>query len=53
MKKDMNYIADLIEDLKTAIEEEDWTLVEQCLRTLEDMEDDSDKQDFYFERDDT
>ena len=49
----MNYIIDLIEDLKTAIEEEDWGLVEQCLRTLEDIEEDSDKQDFYFERDDT
>ena len=49
----MNCIADVTENLKIAIDEKDWGLVEQCLRTLEDMEEDSDKQDFYFERDDT
>tara|TARA_R110002020_G_C16245033_1_gene769378 strand:- start:553 stop:714 length:162 start_codon:yes stop_codon:yes gene_type:complete len=53
MKKDMNYIEDLIDDLKTAIQEEDWTLVEQCLQVLENIEEDDDRQDFYFERDDT
>lgn len=49
----MNYIEDLIDDLKTAIQEEDWTLVEQCLQVLENIEEDDDRQDFYFERDDT
>ena len=53
MKKDMNYIVDLIDDLKTAIQEEDWSLVEQCLQVLENIEEEEDKEDFYFERDDT
>ena len=53
MKKDMNYIEDLIDDLKTAIQEEDWSLVEQCLQVLENIEEEEDRQDFYFERDDT
>tara|TARA_Y100001963_G_C6530414_1_gene330800 strand:- start:313 stop:474 length:162 start_codon:yes stop_codon:yes gene_type:complete len=53
MKKDMNYIVDLIDDLKTAIQEEDWSLVEQCLQVLENIEEEEDRQDFYFERDDT
>ena len=53
MKKDMNYIVDLIDDLKTAIQEEDWSLVEQCLHVLENIEEEEDRQDFYFERDDT
>ena len=49
----MNYIVDLIDDLKTAIQEEDWSLVEQCLQVLENIEEEEDRQDFYFERDDT
>ena len=53
MKKDMDSITDLKENLKIAIDEKDWNLVEQCLRVIEIMEDDVDKQDFYFERDDT
>jgi len=49
----MNYITDLIDDLKTAIQEEDWALVERCLGVLETLEEDEDRKDFYFERDDT
>ena len=49
----MDCITDLKENLKIAIDEIDWNLVEQCLRVIEIMEDDVDKQDFYFERDDT